>query len=185
MSSANPQLGVLFVCLGNICRSPTAEGVFRKKLSDAGLSSQVRVDSAGTGAWHVGNPPDRRAQAAATKRGIDLSMLRARQVAAQDFAQFDYILAMDEENRSSLIQQCPAGVPTRIALLLDFLPDPLPEPLPGSMHSHAQTPAVREVPDPYYGEGDGFELVLDLVEAACDGLIAEIRRKASLTESDS
>lgn len=149
---------VLFVCLGNICRSPTAEGVFRALCEKEGAGVRIRIDSAGTAAYHVGKPPDRRAQAAARRRGVELSALRARQVSDEDFEQFDYVLAMDEENLRELHRRCPAVLHSRVRLFLDFAP---------------QQP-VREVPDPYYGDGDGFETVLDLVEAASEGLLRDV-----------
>lgn len=152
---------VLFICLGNICRSPTAEGVLRRDLERAKLAAAVAVDSAGTGAWHVGKAPDRRAQAAAKSRQIDLSGLRARQVVADDFARFDYLLAMDESNLSELRAACPPGAEHKLHLLLDF---------------DASSPE-REVPDPYYGEGDGFERVLDLIEGASRGLLKMLEKR--------
>ncbi len=152
---------VLFVCLGNICRSPTADGVMRQQLVAAGLQAQVEVDSAGTGDWHIGRAPDSRSQAAAQQRGYDLSALRARQVAPADFAEFDYILAMDKSNLADLQGLKPAGYRGHLGLLLDFA-------------EHSQR---REVPDPYYGEGAGFEQVLDLVEDAVTGLLADIRQR--------
>lgn len=150
---------VLFVCLGNICRSPTAEGVFRHRLQQAGLADQVRVDSAGTGAWHVGKAPDERARQAAAGRGYDLSPLRARQVRSHDFEDFDLILAMDQSNLQDLQSLCPVEYQHKIRLLLDY----------------ADEAAEREVPDPYYGDGDGFQRVLDLVENASDGLLSALR----------
>lgn len=146
---------VLFVCLGNICRSPTAHGVFAAQAAEAGLADRVRVDSAGTGAWHLGEPPDARAAAAARSRGYDLSQLRARQVDPADFERFDYILAMDRSNLSHLEAMCPAAFQGHLGLFLDFHP----------------RPPFREVPDPYYGGDKGFEDVLDLVEAAGEGLL--------------
>ncbi|MFT7286646.1 MAG: protein-tyrosine phosphatase [Halieaceae bacterium] len=154
-------VSVLFVCLGNICRSPTAEGVFTVLCHREGLGDVVRIDSAGTAAYHVGAPPDERAQAAALRRGIDLSQQRARQVAAPDFDRFDYVLAMDASNLSGLREIAPPVSRASVRLCLDFAPD---QPL-------------REVPDPYYGAGDGFEQVLDLVETASAGLIDDIRRR--------
>lgn len=155
------QVSVLFVCLGNICRSPTAEGVFRKLVADAGLDGQIRVDSAGTAGYHEGAPPDARAAAAASARGFDLGALRARKVVAQDFEDFDLILAMDEDNLLELRQAAPAGARARIELLLDYAPGG----------------RGRAVPDPYYGGKNGFERVLDLVTGACAGLLDELRRK--------
>ncbi len=145
---------VLFVCLGNICRSPTAEGVFRARAAAAGL--RCTVDSAGTGAWHVGEAPDKRAQAEARKRGYDLSHQRARQATVQDFEDFDLIFAMDCSNLANLARLRPDGATAKLSLFLDLLPD---QPL-------------REVPDPYYE--DGFDAVLDLIEDGCDALIKQI-----------
>lgn len=149
---------VLFVCLGNICRSPTADGVFRKLVKEARLDNRITVDSAGTAAWHTGKKPDERTIKAAAKRGFDLSVLRARQVEVEDFDEFDFILAMDNSNLSDLQKLKPAHFTGHLGLLLDF---------------SAQS-AYREVPDPYYGDGDGFELVLNLVEDAAQGLLQEI-----------
>lgn len=148
---------VLFVCLGNICRSPTAEGVFRDHLAQAGLADRVEVDSCGVGSWHVGKAPDARAREAAARRGIDLSGLRARQLAADDFERFDYVLAMDHDNLAAIEALRPDGSDAVTGLFLAFagLPD-------------------RAVPDPYYGGEEGFETVLDLIEAASRGLVAEI-----------
>ena len=152
-------LGVLFVCAGNICRSPTAHGVFLQRLDTAGLLDRVRVDSAGTHGYHQGAAPDRRAQAAARRRGYDLGALRAREVEPGDFAAFDLVLAMDDENLADLLRRCPPEARDRVQLFLSFAPDC----------------GVTEVPDPYYGDGDGFEHVLDLVEAAADGLLAAVQ----------
>ncbi len=152
---------VLFVCLGNICRSPTAEGVFHTLVEKRGLGGRVTVDSAGTGAWHIGSPPDRRAQAAARQRGIDLSGQRARQAKRGDFHRFDYILAMDADNHRNLAQMCPPGEEHRLHLFLDFAPEL----------------ETRDVPDPYYGGDGGFEAVLDMIEAASEGLLADIQEK--------
>jgi protein-tyrosine phosphatase len=154
------QISVLFVCLGNICRSPTAEGVFRKLVEEAGLEAHIRIDSAGTAGYHEGAPPDARAAAAASARGIDLGGLRARRVVPQDFEEFDLILAMDEENILDLRQVAPDSTRARIMLLLDYAPGG-----PG-----------RAVPDPYYGGRNGFEQVLDLVTEGCSGLLEDVRR---------
>lgn len=154
-------VGILFVCLGNICRSPTAHGVFQHKINLAGLGHLVSIDSCGTGDWHAGKPPDARASAAAALRGYDLSKLRARQVTARDFDQFDIILAMDESNLEDLQGLAPADYRGQLALLLDFAPG-----LSG-----------RAVPDPYYGGEHGFDEVLDLVEAASDGLLEVVARE--------
>ncbi len=152
-------MNVLFVCTGNICRSPTAEGVFRALLEANGLAEEVAVDSAGTGSWHVGEPPDGRASAAALRRGIDISGQRARQVRMEDFERFDFVLALDEGHYRQLALMCPDGRRNRLRLLLDFAP----------------ALGTPDVPDPYYGGGDGFETVLDMIEAASAGLLAEIR----------
>lgn len=144
---------ILFVCLGNICRSPTAEGVFARLAQEAGV--EVGIDSAGTGGWHVGNPPDARATREAAKRGYDLSVLRARQVRPGDFEAFDLILAMDRSNLADLERMRPAGNDTPVRLFLDYADSPR-----------------DEVPDPYYD--GGFDLVLDLIEGASRGLLAEL-----------
>ena len=152
---------VLFVCLGNICRSPTAEGVFTALIHREGLSDLVSIDSAGTGAWHVGDQPDRRAQAAAKTRGYDLSTQRARQIKETDFWNFDYVIAMDSQNHSDLSMMAPTSVQDRIRMFLSF----------------AAEKRIRDVPDPYYGGPDGFDHVLDLVEAASLGLLQDIRKR--------
>jgi protein-tyrosine phosphatase len=149
---------VLFVCLGNICRSSTAQGVLQAMVNEQGLEAEIEVDSAGTGGWHVGEAPDRRAAAAAMQRGYDLSGLRARQVTAQDFHKFDYILAMDAENLNNLELMRPADFSGQLRLFLDYHP----------------SPATAEVPDPYYGRDGGFDFVLDLVEEASRGLLREL-----------
>lgn len=148
---------ILFVCLGNICRSPTAEGVFRHRARQAGLAS-LQIDSAGTAGWHVGKAPDPRTVVAAQRRGYDLSGLRARQVCAEDFDHFDFVLAMDVQNLAELKSMAPPGARASLGLFLDY----------------AESSALREVPDPYYGGEAGFEQVLDLVEQASDGLIARL-----------
>jgi len=149
---------VLFVCMGNICRSPTAEGVFRKVVEDAGMADAIQIDSAGTHAYHAGEPPDRRAQAAASSRGYVLSEIRARRVADEDFVEFDYVVAMDEDNLLNLQDRATEEATTELVLFLEF------------SESHE-----NEVPDPYYGGASGFERVLDLVEEASRGLLAHIR----------
>ena len=151
------QIKVLFVCMGNICRSPTAEGVFRHKVEQANLENIIVIDSAGTHAYHVGNPPDTRAQNAALKRNIDLSGQRARRVSSDDFLEFDYIIAMDEDNKDDLLSICPEGFEDRVHLFLDFADS-----------------NETEVPDPYYGQGGGFEIVLNLVEDAANGLLRHL-----------
>ena len=153
---------VLFVCLGNICRSPTAEGTMRELVREAGLEQEIELDSAGTGSWHVGSAPDERATAAAAGRGIALEG-SARRVRAEDFDDFDLILAMDLSNVDELRRMAPSETArAKVRLLREF--DPASE---GS--------GDLDVPDPYYGEGDGFERVLDHVQAACAGLLAQIR----------
>lgn len=155
---------VLFVCMGNICRSPTAEGVFRHLVDSASLTQHIHIDSAGTHAYHIGNPPDERSQAAAHKRNIDLSKQRARKVSSQDFSDFDYVLAMDNSNMLELQHIVPAGARTQPGLFLSF----------------AQQTRIREVPDPYYGGAHGFEQVLDLVEDASRGLLEAIRKQHNI-----
>ncbi len=157
----NEKIRVLFVCMGNICRSPTAHGVFRELVRREGLEDRIVIDSAGTHAYHVGNPPDRRAQATALARGIELSDLRARQVEERDFEHFDYILAMDEDNLAILQSQCPPQHAHKVRLFLEFAPQRY----------------EREVPDPYYGGPQGFEHVFDLVEEAAEGLLAHVRER--------
>lgn len=152
---------VLFVCLGNICRSPTAEGVFRRVVERAGLLEHIEIDSAGTHAYHVHAPPDSRSQAAALRRGIDLSNLRGRRAVRADFEQFDYILAMDRENLSNLKTICPPGLEHKLKLFLEYAP-------------HRKE---REVPDPYNGGERGFEQVLDMIEEASQGLLQELRKQ--------
>jgi protein-tyrosine phosphatase len=153
------KVSVLFVCMGNICRSPTAEGVFLKRLEEANLSHLVEVDSAGTHAYHVDEPPDPRAQRTAAGRGVDLSGLRARRAQAEDFARFDYVLAMDRDNYLCLQDICPVGEEHKLQLFLSYAP-------------HLE---LDEVPDPYYGGPTGFERVLDMIEAAAEGLLEDIR----------
>lgn len=150
---------VLFVCLGNICRSPTAEAVFRQRAKEFPFLT-LRIDSAGTGDWHVGESPDKRSQAVGAQRGYPMSDLRARQVCPEDFEQFDYILAMDRSNLSHLEQMAPLGYQGELRLFLEYAD--LPE---------SAAPQL-EVPDPYYTSGDrGFHQVIDLIEAATDGLL--------------
>ncbi len=156
---------VCFVCLGNICRSPTAEAAMRRLLVAERLEARVQIESAGTGGWHVGEPPDRRARAAAERRGLDVRG-RAQQFVKRDFARFDYVIAMDVYNRRDLQQLAPdGGARGKIELLRNFDPG---------------SPADADVPDPYYGEGDGFETVLDICEAACVGLLQHIRETHGL-----
>ena len=146
------------VCLGNICRSPTAEAMLRKKVREAGLDDRVEVDSAGTADYHVGSPADRRAVVHGEKRGLEMKHLRGRQVDEADFDRFDFILAMDEDNLANLRRLQPAGSRAEVALLLSYAP----------------RSGVQEVPDPYYGGADGFEHVLDLVDGACEGFLASL-----------
>lgn len=143
--------------MGNICRSPSAEAVFRQVVKARGLDKQYVIDSAGTHAYHVGEAPDKRSQKAALKRGIDMSAQRARQVVADDFDRFDYLIAMDKSNLAGMVALADASKHHKAQLMMDF----------------AQTD-FSEVPDPYYGGGDGFELVLDLLEQACEGLLEQI-----------
>lgn len=151
---------LLFVCLGNICRSPSAEGLARRAIAEAGLDGLIETDSAGTGDWHAGEPPDLRATAACAARGVDISDLRARQAAPEDFERFDRILAMDASNLANLRRLSPGdGTRADLAMMLDF-----------------GDAATREVPDPYYGGSDGFEHMLDLLETAVAALIEEERR---------
>lgn len=152
---------VLFVCMGNICRSPMAEGVFRRLVAEANLSHRIVTDSAGTHAYHIGEPPDHRAQATSRNRGVDISDLRARQVVLADFSRFQYVLAMDRDNLRLLTQSCPAGHRERVKLYLEF----------------AAGRAETEVPDPYYGGQQGFEHVFELVEHAGRGLLADIQQR--------
>lgn len=149
---------VLFVCLGNICRSPTAEGVFMQYVKAAGLQDRVVIDSAGTGHWHVGKPPDARACRAAAQRGYDLTALRARQITRRDFARFDYVLAMDEQNLRALRELCAPEHAHKVQLFTEFC-----------------STGARAVPDPYGGGPQGFELALDLIENAAQRLLHHVR----------
>jgi len=149
---------ILFVCMGNICRSPTAEGVFRKLVQERAPDLRVEIDSAGTHGYHVGDPPDRRAIAAAARRGVDLGGLRARTVEDADFEAFDLLVAMDQLNREVLLDRSPEEYRQRIRLMLEFAP----------------STDLEDVPDPYYGGAVGFERVLDLVEEASKGLLDEL-----------
>lgn len=155
---------VLFVCMGNICRSPTAEGVFHKMVRDSGLGDSVKVASAGTHAYHVNEAPDMRAQVAARKRGYEIAQLRARQVTAEDFRDYDFVLAMDWENLTVLQQQCPRQYKHKLHLLMRF----------------ASEFDAATVPDPYYGGAEGFGTVLDYIEDACQGLLELVRKRASM-----
>jgi protein-tyrosine phosphatase len=159
------RISVCFVCLGNICRSPTAEGVMRHLVEKASLGARIEIGSAGTAGYHTGDLPDRRSRAAARKRGIELTS-RARQFAAKDWERFDYVLAMDGENYDVLARQAPSDAArSRLHLLREFDPE---------------SPPRAAVPDPYYGGDDGFEQVLDLCEVACAGLLEHIRREHAL-----
>jgi protein-tyrosine phosphatase len=151
---------VLFVCLGNICRSPTAHGIFEHMVKQEGLQHLIEVDSCGTGAWHIGQPPDDRTQKAALLKGYDLSYLRARRIDLGDFEKFDIILAMDARNLADVMKQAPAHYNGRLQLFLDF--------------SHDKN--LIEVPDPYYGGNDGFERVFSLVESTCKNLLQELKK---------
>jgi protein-tyrosine phosphatase len=158
------KIKVLFVCMGNICRSPTAEGVFTKLIAEKNLTPQFAIDSAGTHAYHVGNPPDARAQQAALKRGVELQHLRARKVHSSDFEYFDFVLAMDDDNYSILIHDCPDEHKAKVKYFLEYAP-------------HL---GIREVPDPYYGEKLGFERVLDMVEDASLGFLESLQKSGKL-----
>ncbi|MFE8071645.1 low molecular weight protein-tyrosine-phosphatase [Marinobacteraceae bacterium S3BR75-40.1] len=152
---------ILFVCLGNICRSPTAHGIFQHYVNEAGLADRIDIDSAGTGGWHVGAAPDKRAQEAARQRGYDLSSLRARQAVPDDFERFDYVLAMDHQNLRDLKAIQPANADAELGLFL----------------AYGKRFTEQEVPDPYYGGQRGFEHVLDLVEDACEGLLEAVKER--------
>jgi len=155
------KVSVVFVCMGNICRSPTAEGVFRHLVRQEGLDHWITTDSAGTHAYHVGEPPDRRAQQTARNRGIELNDLRARKAITEDFHEFDYVLAMDDDNYQLLEQICPPGLGDKLRLFLDF----------------SDEFSETQVPDPYYGGDQGFEHVFDLVESASRGLLLDIKKR--------
>lgn len=150
---------VLLVCMGNICRSPTAEGVLRRKAQERGMAHLLTIDSAGTHGYHVGEAPDGRAQTAAQGRGYDLSSLRARQVSERDFVQYDYILAMDRDNLANLKRRCPPEHQHKLHLFLAF----------------SRSYPNLEVPDPYYGGRQGFDQVLDMVEDASLGLLDKLK----------
>lgn len=153
-----PAKSILFVCLGNICRSPIAEGIFRHIASKAGVFDNFVIDSAGLGSWHVGQPPDRRAQEALASRGIDISDLRARQVSLVDFERFDLILAMDRANRAGLMKLAPKDRADKIHLFMECAPNL----------------GVQEIPDPFFGDREGFDYVVQLVDAACRGLLRRV-----------
>lgn len=162
-------VSVLFVCMGNICRSPTAHGVFRQRVAAAGLGDRILVESAGTHAYHVGHPADERSQGAALTRGYDLGDLRARLISSRDLSRFDYILAMDEANLADLKRNTPEGSAVQPRLFMEF---------------SARFPG-REVPDPYTGGPQGFEEVLDMIEDACDGLLETIKKELGTGPSSS
>lgn len=155
---------VLFCCMGNICRSPTAHGVFLNMVKTEGLGDRIHVDSAGTHAYHIQEPPDRRAQEAAMRRNVNLSGLRARKAVSEDFIDFDYIIAMDESNYADLSAIAPQEHVKKLKMFLDFAP-------------HLQ---IKEVPDPYYGGQNGFERVLDMVEVASQGLLEHLKKNHQL-----
>jgi protein-tyrosine phosphatase len=157
-------VNILFVCMGNICRSPTAQGVFEYLVENEQLSGRISTESAGTHAYHIGEKPDKRATAAAMKRGVDLSTQRARRVSAEDFEAFDYVLAMDRSNYEDLAAICPPEHLPKLRMFLEFSPDL----------------EVVEVPDPYYGGATGFERVLDLIEQAAEALLADIRQQRGI-----
>lgn len=161
MGASAVKVSVLFVCTGNICRSPTAEGVFAKRVREARLEDRVQVDSAATHDYHPGKPPDARSQRAAARRGYDLGGQRARVIVTEDFETFDYILAMDRGHLAILMRDCPPRHHGKLQLFLTY----------------AEGLETEEVPDPYCGSGVGFEIVLDLVELASEGLLEHIRRK--------
>jgi len=164
MEDAGETVSVLFCCMGNICRSPTAQGVFHRQVIAAGLQDRIRIDSAGTHGYHIGHAPDPRSQAAAAARGYELNHLRARQVALQDFAGFDYILAMDKGNLAALRHVAPAEYRSKPELLMPY---------------GVRRPVI-EVPDPYFGGPEDFERVLDMAEEACTGLLQTIKKKLGL-----
>ena len=164
----NRPISVLFVCMGNICRSPIAEGVFRQRVTQAGLTQLIRIDSAGTHGYHIGAQPDTRAQAAAARRRYDLSGVRARQITRQDIEVFDYVLAMDRDNLGYLSSLGSPEHRNKLQLFLDY----------------ATNVKLREVPDPYYGPEEGFELVLDLAENASSGLLTHVQRQLGALRFD-
>ncbi|MCC5951763.1 MAG: low molecular weight phosphotyrosine protein phosphatase [Acidimicrobiia bacterium] len=169
-ASPGDPVRVCFVCLGNICRSPTAEGIFRHLVAERRLQDRIEVDSAGTGGWHAGQPPDERAQQEAARRGVDLSGLRARQVNAGDVAWFDLLVGMDRQNMADLADLAPdAAARQRMVMLGEFHPEA------GSI--------PPEVGDPYYGDGDGFAQVFDLITESCAGLLDHLQRSGRLPAS--
>jgi len=164
VKKGNKMPSVVFVCLGNICRSPTAHGVFQNFVDAAGLSEKIKVDSAGTSSWHIGDAPDARAQAEALLRGYDLSKLKARQAMPQDFHIFDYICAMDQSNFDDLAQLSAGQNLSKLHLFMDFAPEW----------------QMKQIPDPYYGNDNGFADVLDMIEAASKRLLADMKRNFDL-----
>ena len=163
MSNKN-QVKVLFVCMGNICRSPSAEGVFNKLIKEQQVHKSFSIDSAGTHAYHIGDSPDLRSQKAAKERKVDLSKLRARKVIMGDFEDFDYLLAMDGDNHAIMMEACPEEHQHKIKLFLEYAP-------------HLET---NEVPDPYYGGTYGFEQVLDLIEEASIGFLDQLKKSGEI-----
>ncbi len=160
---------VLFVCLGNICRSPMAEGVFRDKVNKAGLGETIEIDSAGTGAWHIGSPPDKRAQMTTQLNDIDISQQKARQVVKEDFEDFDYILAMDYTNYETLLSKADHHHSNKIQLFLNY----------------SSGKKTIEVPDPYYGGDNNFSHVLNLIDSASQGLLNELQLRLKGSTEDS
>lgn len=152
------RIKVLFVCMGNICRSPTAHGVFQSKVDALGLGEKILVDSAGTHSYHIGSPPDMRSQATAQSRGVDLGKLRARRFASEDFIEFDYLIGMDQSNMADMLAIKPDDTNARVNLMLDY----------------SNRFRQQEIPDPYFGN-DGFDLVFDMIDDAASGLLREIR----------
>lgn len=161
------KMSVLFVCLGNICRSPTAHAVFQAMVDEAGLTDTIHVDGAGTGDWHLGHAPDARSAATAAAKGYDMSALRSRLVTTEDFSDFDYIIAMDADNLSNLRKMRPANTDVKLELLLDYSRKP-------------EYDSVSEVPDPYYGGEDGFPRVLDLIEDAAATLLTHVKSEIAM-----
>jgi len=160
---------VLFVCLGNICRSPLAEGVFRRLVTERGLADKIEIDSAGTGGWHVGEPPDRRMRATAEGRGVSLHGISARRVEAGDLREFDYVFAMDRQNYRDLMSFSGAHPTAKVSLFRSFDPEP----------------DSQDVPDPYYGGADGFEHVFDIVHRTCEAILDHIAKEHALEPSTS
>ncbi len=169
MSESSARYAVLFCCMGNICRSPSAEAVFRAAAEQSGMAAQLLIDSAGTHGYHAGEAPDARAQRHALRRGLDLAGLRARQVVAEDFARFDLIVAMDHDNLELLRQSCPPGMEHKLRLMMSFAP----------------RAGIDIVPDPYYGGPEGFERVLDLLDLACAGLLGHVQAQLLLRRRES